>query len=364
MIAWGPDGRTEALEAIGSLLQAEVWQESRWAEPMRVELLAALKHAEPNIRYLGWSAIRQTLPDDQARARVLGEALAHEDDIDLLTVILQALGGLPSAIADVVLTELAESRAGPSAVAELVEDRADGRHELRRVWATQHLRCSFLGDAPHSTATTEAWFALPSDNPESFAAAVSVLRSSLSYESLASVRRRAFDLAQMASRTLANELHSRPNDAAVVRSADSLIQELYFASGAFEGNASTARPSLEQRAAWFRDGMSTLENLTSVNHPHSCYQLLEIFEYLIDESPTRVFKAIAATVGTVGLFQYESMGVSVVVRIVERYIAEYRQLFVDDSTLLTQLRMTLEIFARVGWPAALHLSYELGEIFR
>jgi hypothetical protein len=59
----------------------------------------------------------------------------------------------------------------------------------------------------------------------------------------------------------------------------------------------------------------------------------------------------------------ESMAVDVIVRIVERYLADYRDVFADQDRL-ADLIDCLDAFARAGWPSAQALIYRLGEIWR
>jgi len=199
---------------------------------------------------------------------------------------------------------------------------------------------------------------------ELFSSSVSSLRALVSFSSEDPLRSKAFELVQSAAARLTVDLVESPADASVARAADALAQELYFASGAFDGGGDKPRPTPVQRTAWYVNGIVALEDLTAVTHPHSCYQLLETLEYFIDEDPPRVFRAVASTVKAESMFRFEDMGVQVTVRIIERYLAEYRNVFVAEPDLLTELRRMLEVFARVGWPAALHLSYSLGDVFR
>lgn len=56
-----------------------------------------------------------------------------------------------------------------------------------------------------------------------------------------------------------------------------------------------------------------------------------------------------------------AIGETVVVRIIKRYLAQYRELFADDE-LSRALMDVLDVFAAVGWPAARRLVYGLEEI--
>jgi hypothetical protein len=53
----------------------------------------------------------------------------------------------------------------------------------------------------------------------------------------------------------------------------------------------------------------------------------------------------------------------VVVRIVERYLADYREIFADPHRL-NDLMDCLDVFVKAGWPGAQSLVFRLVEIWR
>jgi hypothetical protein len=65
-----------------------------------------------------------------------------------------------------------------------------------------------------------------------------------------------------------------------------------------------------------------------------------------------------------GGYQFEQMAADLVVRLVERYLAEYRELLQNDPKCRQALVELLDTFVRAGWPAARQLTYRLEEIFR
>ncbi len=237
------------------------------------------------------------------------------------------------------------------------------QHYLRNTWVTAHLNCALHASTPHASATVNAWFSDPATAGPLFTAAIAALRPAFSFRAEAPIRAKAFDLIRPAAAALKPALIATPSDAPTVLAADALTEQLYFASGALHTN-NEPHPTANQKTQWFTDAIGALENLTAVRHPHSCYQLLETLEFLIDENPARVFYAIAATIKSDSNFRYESLGSDAATRIADRYIAEHRQLFLAQSNALTELRRILETFATIGWPSALHLSYSLGDIFR
>jgi hypothetical protein len=59
----------------------------------------------------------------------------------------------------------------------------------------------------------------------------------------------------------------------------------------------------------------------------------------------------------------ESMGAQLIVRIVERYLADHKDVFAADARL-ADLMDCLDAFVRAGWPTAQALTFRLGEIWR
>jgi hypothetical protein len=95
---------------------------------------------------------------------------------------------------------------------------------------------------------------------------------------------------------------------------------------------------------------------------HNVIQALETF---IPIDPPGVFALIAKSVRSAeqGRYGLESMAVDLIVRIVERYLADYRSVFADKARL-DDLMDCLDVFVRAGWPAAQALTFRLGEIWR
>ena len=63
-------------------------------------------------------------------------------------------------------------------------------------------------------------------------------------------------------------------------------------------------------------------------------------------------------------YHYEQLGEELIVRLVERYLAEYRPMLRERLDCHAALMGILEIFVRVSWPDAHQLTYRLSEIYR
>jgi hypothetical protein len=94
--------------------------------------------------------------------------------------------------------------------------------------------------------------------------------------------------------------------------------------------------------------------------------LLETLEFFIPLDPGGVFHCIGRVVrgGQQGGYQYESLAADLMVRLVERYLAEHRTLLREDAECRQTLIDILDIFVQAGWPTARRLAYRLDEIFR
>jgi len=142
--------------------------------------------------------------------------------------------------------------------------------------------------------------------------------------------------------------------------------ELYFASGAYGEQTKAEIDSTIHKQRFYREAAPILEVLAQVGLPGTTHHLLETLQFLIDIDPEGVFLRIEAVVRAAESwgYQYESLAVSLVVDIVERYLAEHRDIFRGSDDCRRALIRILDVFVEAGWPAARQLTYRLDEIFR
>jgi hypothetical protein len=150
--------------------------------------------------------------------------------------------------------------------------------------------------------------------------------------------------------------------------ADAVADVLFFTSGVFQERQGSDEPHADaaaQRARLYHEAHDLLESLAALGHPQIVHHLVEVLEGCIDEDPPGVFLLIATAIiaGRDHGYQYESLAISAVVRIVERYLASHREVFEDDE-LAGALMDVLDIFVAVGWPEARRLIYGLDELYR
>jgi hypothetical protein len=145
----------------------------------------------------------------------------------------------------------------------------------------------------------------------------------------------------------------------------SVAFDLYLVSGAYRDEHKTP-PSLDVQARLLREASPLIDLLADVGLPSVTHYLLEALEFLVPVDPYGVFMKIAAVIlgGRKGGYQYDSMAERILVRIVERYFAEFRSVFQRDEEARSALIAILDTFVEAGSAGARRLSYGLDGIFR
>jgi hypothetical protein len=147
-------------------------------------------------------------------------------------------------------------------------------------------------------------------------------------------------------------------------------REVYFASGAYDtkqqGLAGKRPLTREQAERFYHEARPILDELADVGLPGVTHRLLETLQSFVPLDPRGVFLCIGRVVraGQQGGYQYESLAADLIVRLVERYLAEYRSLLREDAECWQTLIEILDVFVQAGWPTARRLTYRLEEIFR
>jgi hypothetical protein len=127
----------------------------------------------------------------------------------------------------------------------------------------------------------------------------------------------------------------------------------------------TIAPLSPEQMRLFREALPMLEKLTTAGFSQITHHLIQMLEAFIPVDPPETFRLIAHAVRTSEKYGYgvESMASDLVVRIVERYLADHREVFAV-SNRLDDLMDCLDVFVRAGWPNAQALTFRLGEIWR
>jgi hypothetical protein len=146
---------------------------------------------------------------------------------------------------------------------------------------------------------------------------------------------------------------------------DGVGSNLYFESGAYtSGNRKPLSEDVQTRL--LREAGPIIDELAEVGLAGLAHHLFETLEVMVPYDPRSVFLQIAAVIrgGRRSGYQHDPMAERVLVRVVERYLADYRAIFQDDEELRRALVDVLDTFVGAGSLGAQRLSYGLAEIFR
>ena len=144
---------------------------------------------------------------------------------------------------------------------------------------------------------------------------------------------------------------------------DSVGWNIYLVSGAKDVDEPPSQAVLRRL---YRESGEVVDDLADVGLPRLSHHLLEALEVLVPVDPGGVFCRIARVIrgGRKGGYEYDSLAERVIVRIVDRYLADHRDLFRGDEAARRHLIGILDAFVLAGSGSARRLSYGLGEIFR
>jgi hypothetical protein len=189
-------------------------------------------------------------------------------------------------------------------------------------------------------------------------------------EGLALILSHATTISAKAYSVLASDAAEADKQAAGIRyrAAEQVIHhamnQLYFGSGAHESGRGL--PDALPMARFLSDYADILALLASTREPATLHELIQLYEFLIPSDPATVFEAIHAILlgrGKEESYHYESLGNTAIVRIVQRFIADYRPIFEDEGRR-DRLVAILQLFSDVGWTNALKLLYDLPDLLR
>jgi hypothetical protein len=168
---------------------------------------------------------------------------------------------------------------------------------------------------------------------------------------------------------------SRKRAQGLASAVQDLCMQVYFASGAFEtkkrahrnaGDQDDDTPDDNERRRFYIEADDLITELTRVTLAPAAHKVIETLSFFIPLDPERVFVRIAESVrnSRAAGYQFESLAASLIVTVVERYLADYRHIFRDNERCRRDLLELLDTFVEAGWPSARKLTYKLDEIFR
>ena len=148
---------------------------------------------------------------------------------------------------------------------------------------------------------------------------------------------------------------------------DEVCLQLYFAAKIVRnGSNSDSPPSNRELAVFFDEVRDTLEAIGNFATPHTVHYLLQLFEFLVPVNSARAFDLTMHAVLSGGQrtgYQFESLGVDLLVKLVGLFLADHNELF-EDEDRRSALIDCLGLFMDAGWPVAQRLLYRLPELIQ
>jgi hypothetical protein len=146
--------------------------------------------------------------------------------------------------------------------------------------------------------------------------------------------------------------------------AHCIAQEIYHASGAFQTQQDRSQPDERVVSPLFCSlSFPIIEKLADVRAAGIAHHLVQTLVYLSRREPRRAFLVVAKIATPGSGYENESMGEAEVLDLVDLYLAERREVILDDPECLSGLRQILETFVAVGSDRAIRRVQDLGELF-
>jgi hypothetical protein len=365
MMSWSPTARRRALSGLASLLRHKEWRSSGRVEDIKARLLGVLADPDTVVRFTT-ARVASLLGDDEvASLDLIGGRLLVERHPEVAAALMAQLScfreSQPENVDRVIAATVGEE---PWRTA-LERESGNGRDECVEAISGLVLYLALRWRTPTAVRMAEDWFR---DLTASQAAgrAIYAVRAWLKLGSeRADERSRAFALLRLGASSLEHSRVASQDDKDPARKvhqcADVMIAELYFACGA---RVVDEEPVREPDHGFAREAFDVLELLTGFRNPSTVHHAIQTLAHLAPIDPARTLLLVDAFVKSGDSYTYDSVAADEVIRLIERYLAEFREYLAARPELLAAIRSLLNAFVRVGWPAGVALTYRLGDAFR
>jgi hypothetical protein len=365
MMSWTSTPKRSAVSALATLWCHPSWRSSRHAGPIREVLRAGLDNADDVIRLHTAQVARRLTTDAEPGFELVRDHLLVEKHPLVAALLLEELrkcGLERPAELDAVLANLTRVEPWSALLAETASD-SDQREPLETLTALA-LVLAIRYQTPTAQQLVGAWLSAPVATAAAQHALVHLREWTELPLDQADERARAFDMLDTAIASLTRLRDAVAEDpdrqAKVYRTADLIARNINFASEAVEEREEDSSEDSEFAARAF----VVLEGVAQFKHPSITHHLIEALDHLAAADPARAFHVAAAAVTTGDEYTYDSVAASETTKLIERYLAEFRDAVVSDDQLLTAIRSVLHAFVDAGWPSAIALAYRLSEAFR
>jgi hypothetical protein len=209
-----------------------------------------------------------------------------------------------------------------------------------------------------------------SDPPEDRAAEIRARTIELAREILRVVSAaflRVVESPEFKTTPLADDAKERLKTHATIIATLAMEVQFALASADDEHETSEQRATRQPRVErFYAEGKALLDDLSSVGYVAASHHVMETLVEFIDLDPRGTFLRIKALLTSAcrTAYQQEHEAMRLFVRIVERYLADYRDLIEHDEECRDAMVTMLDLFIEAGWPPALRIALRLGDLFR
>jgi hypothetical protein len=355
---------TEAVATVVKLLQHPVWQEQHGHE-LRARLRAQLDSSKTIDRTISINALHLIFPDADERLTRIEERLATEQAGQVVIAWLHALARLGRTHpqqTDQVLHHVTGLR--PSMYLPVPSQDRSEIHDSPAASLVQILtHLAVRRRTSFADRTVRSWLASPSGHSAAVTLAAEQLRSSLNSADPArhDEQQTTFELYALAAAHVRREWTDPGTAQSALIVADSLATNLYHASGAF--TAGQPRP-LGDPMFFATLALPVLTDLAHVHHPAVTHHIVQTAEHLSRVAcKDALLLTQQAVTGDPG-YIIESLGLDAALDMINRCVADHRDLVLGDPECATAVRTVLEQFVRAGWPRAIDTAENLDQLFR
>jgi hypothetical protein len=363
-----------AVGGLAALLSQQDWRSSGDAAAIAAAVTAGLHDDSPVVRMRaaeGLLAVHADAEGEQ-RASAIGDLLLTERDDRVRAVLLQQLAATAAAAPTVVDHLLERLHNGGDAAAD-----EDDLHE--DVTADVLTYLAVVAETPFAAATVERWCKQAPTQASAVRRFAQCARKYLARPG-DEIQARAFAYLRAAVETCTARLAHDPLELSLPASelteaqraeiqgsvlvCHDVAEQVYFASGAFDGKADpTARRKMPD--AGFADlAMPVLRMCASTRVPQCVHPAVQTMVFLAPLDEARTLQAVADAVPADSSYAGDSLAGDLVVTYLKRLLAEQRPLVLFDAEGANAFRRLLATFAAAGNQEALSLAYTFADVFR
>ncbi|MFG3301542.1 hypothetical protein [Micromonospora chersina] len=364
--SWSSTPETGALTAAHTLLARPQWQHAHGDE-LRAHLRSHLDSSTWVYRYLSTSAISLIYTDpDQLLSHTERRLVTEPDNhvaVALVRVVVHYLHSRPDDV-DQVFSRLAARRGSPYLI-----DPGQDPSRMHDTVASAVVQClavlAVRYGTPYAEATVRAWLSSPIDNVATVTVIAAHLRNFLNPAdpSLRITQQKAFDLLTLTAEPLSSGWTNATTATNALTVANAVATELYHASGAFARQEGSRGP-VGDPILFAALALPLLHNVGQVRHPAVTHHVIETAGHLSAAQPKPALLLATRSITEDPGYIAESLGVDAALKLINRYVADHRELIVGDPECTTAVRVLLERFVQVGWPQAVQMAERMDELFR